>query len=58
MNKSLMLQQVQRGDKATERKEWINEAPHLSFMMSPSTEAPRNTMCLRRGGSSTWIFTF
>jgi hypothetical protein len=31
---------------------------HLSFMMSPSTDAPKNTMCLRRGGSSTLSLNF
>ena len=30
----------------------------LSFMMSASTAPPRNTMCLRRGGSSILILNF
>ena len=30
----------------------------LSFMMSANTAPPRNTMCLRRGGSSMRILNF
>lgn len=36
----------------------VSQKFSLSFMMSASTAPPRNTMCLRRGGSSIRILNF
>lgn len=36
----------------------VSQKLSLSFMMSASTAPPRNTMCLRRGGSSILILNF